>query len=230
MRCMRGSPKPLKTHFQTLRKCSQRCSRVTAGNRRIEKAAQLWGKAGRRSLERSALIEAVSDSSVPSTRAATFTLDSCTAPRQIKLQSGATQSTPPYQRTCCFGSKLRRQWSAHGGSLNQLEALGDLPKIHCCGSSVLFGLVTDHFVAFDGNAYPRTCNAISSPCGQEVRTCPSHDRASHQWPYPCSRPEPSRKAKCISIGPSRCTFLPSTFHWPRVLAKMLGCRHWLFGH
>src|SRR5438477_5997126 len=52
------SRKPLRANSRRSPRTSRSCWRVTAEAGLIEKAAGLWGKAGQRSLERSALVEA----------------------------------------------------------------------------------------------------------------------------------------------------------------------------
>ena len=66
----------------------------------IEKAAGLWGKAGQRSLERSALVEAAAQLTRALDQIATLPATPSLRREQIKLQVGLIKRSDPRQRLC----------------------------------------------------------------------------------------------------------------------------------
>ena len=66
----------------------------------IEKAASLWGKAGQRSLERSALVEAAEQLTRALDQIATLPATPALRREQIKLQVGADKRSDACQRLC----------------------------------------------------------------------------------------------------------------------------------
>ena len=71
----------------------------------IEKAAGLWGKAGQRSLERSALVEAVEQFTRALDQIATLPTTPALRREQIKLQVAPHNPTHPRQRLCRAGNQ-----------------------------------------------------------------------------------------------------------------------------
>ena len=71
----------------------------------IEKAAGLWGKAGQRSLERSALVEAVEQLTRALDQIATLPGYARAAPRADQASGRAHNPTHPCQRVCCAGNQ-----------------------------------------------------------------------------------------------------------------------------
>ena len=71
----------------------------------IEKAVGLWGKAGQRSLERSALVEAVEQLTRALAQIATLPATPALRREQIKLQVALHNPTAPCQRVCCAGNQ-----------------------------------------------------------------------------------------------------------------------------
>ena len=74
----------------------------------IEKAASLWGKAGQRSLARSALVEAVSNSRRALDQIAILPATPALRREEIKLQVALITPAHPCQRICCAGNKSGR--------------------------------------------------------------------------------------------------------------------------
>ena len=95
----------------------------------IEKAASLWGKAGQRSLERSALVEAVAQFTRALDQIATLPArPRCAASRSsFRSRYNAAHAR---QRLC----GARNQSGCGAGTLliEQAEAPESLPKTHCC--------------------------------------------------------------------------------------------------
>ena len=71
----------------------------------IEKAAGLWGKAGQRSLERSALVEAVEQLTRALDQIATLARHACAASRADQASGRAHNATYARQRICCAGNQ-----------------------------------------------------------------------------------------------------------------------------
>ena len=80
----------------------------------IEKAASLWGKAGQRSLERSALVEAVAQLTRALDQIATLPATPALRREQIKLQVALI--TPSCMSKGMVRQKPKRRWSGHACS------------------------------------------------------------------------------------------------------------------
>ena len=91
----------------------------------IEKAASLWGKAGQRSLARSALVEAAAQLSRGLDQIAALPATPALRREQIRLQVALIKPTHPCQRACRAGNKA----AAEQQRLLQAEALGEPPTI-----------------------------------------------------------------------------------------------------
>jgi predicted ATPase len=115
----------------------------------IEKAAGLWGKAGQRSLERSALVEAVEQLARALAQIATQPGKPALRREQIKLQVGlmnALMSTKgqaaPETRAAAERAHLL---------IENAEALGEPPEDPLLLFSVLWGFWVENLVAFNGD-------------------------------------------------------------------------------
>ena len=115
----------------------------------IEKAAALWGKAGLRSLERSALVEAVEQLARALAQIATQPGTPALRREQIKLQVGlmhALMSTKgqaaPETRAAAERARLL---------IENAEALGEPPEDPLLLFSVLWGFWVENLVAFNGD-------------------------------------------------------------------------------
>ena len=71
----------------------------------IEKAASLWGKAGQRSLERSALVEAAEQFTRALAQIASVARHARAAPRADQASGRAHNPADPCQRICCAGNQ-----------------------------------------------------------------------------------------------------------------------------
>ena len=116
----------------------------------IEKAAGLWGRAGERSLSRSALVEAA----VQLTRAVTqiASLPSTTNLRreQIKFQVGLTTALMHTKGYASPDTKASLEQARV--LIERVEALGEPPEDSLLLFSVLYGFWAANFVAFNGDA------------------------------------------------------------------------------
>ena len=116
----------------------------------IEKAAGLWGKAGQRSLDRSALIEAVAQLGKALGQIATLPGSGKLRREQIKLQvalANALMHVKGYAAPDTNAAVER----AHT-FIERAEALGEPPEDPLMLFSILHGFWLANFVAFNGNA------------------------------------------------------------------------------
>ena len=106
MRCTLALPKLSKASFPDIAEnqpeiLARHCTEAGL----IEKAAGLWGKAGQRSLERSALVEAVEQFTRALDQIASLPGTSALRREQIKLQVALINDSPSHQRTCRTGNQ-----------------------------------------------------------------------------------------------------------------------------
>ena len=115
----------------------------------IEKAAGLWGKAGQRSLERSALVEAGPSSPAPLTDR-DLARHAGAASRADQASGRAHERSYAYQRLC----GPRNQGGCRASPrllIEQAEALGEPPEDPLLLFSVLYGFWVANYVAFNGD-------------------------------------------------------------------------------
>jgi predicted ATPase len=115
----------------------------------IEKAASLWGKAGQRSLERSALVEAVEQLTRALDQIANLPRAPAVRRQEIKLQVALITSlihvkgyAAPETKAAVERARLL---------IEQAEALGDTTEDPLLLLSVLYGHWAANFVAFNGH-------------------------------------------------------------------------------
>ena len=114
----------------------------------IEKAAGLWGKAGQRSLERSALVEAVAQSHALSTRSRPCPL----RPRCVAKRSTFRSRSNPLMHVKGYAAPETKAPLERARLLiEQAEALGEPPEDPLLLFSVLYGIWVANFVAFNGD-------------------------------------------------------------------------------
>jgi tetratricopeptide (TPR) repeat protein len=116
----------------------------------IEKAAGLWGKAGQRSLERSALVEAVAQITHGLDQIAT--LPSTPALRREKIKLQVTLITPIMHVKGYAAPETKAAAEQARLLIDQAEALGEPPKDPLLLFSVLYGVWVANIVAFNGDA------------------------------------------------------------------------------
>ena len=115
----------------------------------IEKAATLWGKAGQRSLERSALAEAVEQFKRALAQIATLTATPALRREQIKLQVALI--TPLMYVKGYAAPESRGAIQRARQLIEQAEALGEPPPDPLLLYSVLYGLWAINYVASNGD-------------------------------------------------------------------------------
>jgi predicted ATPase len=115
----------------------------------IEKAAGLWGKAGLRSLERSALVEAAEQLARALDRIATLPSTPALRRNQIKLQ--VARITPLLHIKGYAARETREAAERTFQLIERAEALGEHPEDPLLLFSVLYAVWTSNYVAFNGD-------------------------------------------------------------------------------
>jgi class 3 adenylate cyclase/predicted ATPase len=115
----------------------------------IEKAALLWGRAGQRSLERSALVEAAEQFARALGQIATLTGTPALRREQIKFQVGLASALMPMKGHAA--SETRAAFDRARLLIEQAEALGEPPEDPLLLFSVLYGFYVASWSAFDGD-------------------------------------------------------------------------------
>ena len=116
----------------------------------IEKAAGLWGKAGQRSLARSALVEAAAQLTRALEQIATLPGTPALRREQIKLQVALI--TPLMHVKGYAAAETRAAVEQARSLIEQAEALGEPPEDPLLLFSVLWAFWVANFVAFNGDA------------------------------------------------------------------------------
>ena len=115
----------------------------------IEKAAGLWGKAGQRSLGRSAYVEAVEQLARALAQIATLPATSALRRDQIKLQVALITPLMHVKGYAALETKAAAEQARR--LIEQAEALGEPPEDPLLPFSVLYGFWGVTHVAFNGN-------------------------------------------------------------------------------
>ena len=115
----------------------------------MEKAAGLWGKAGQRSLERSALVEASAQMTRSLGQIAVLSPSPATRREQIKIQIALIHPLIHVKGYAAPETKAAVE-RAHL-LIQQAEALGEAPEDPLLLFSVLYGSWAVNFVAFNAN-------------------------------------------------------------------------------
>jgi class 3 adenylate cyclase/tetratricopeptide (TPR) repeat protein len=115
----------------------------------IEKAAGLWGKAGRRSLERSALVEATAQLNRALAQIATLPATAALRREQIKLQVALI--TPLMHVKGYAAAETMAAAEQARLLIEQAEALGEPPDDPLLLFSILFSFWGASYVAFNGD-------------------------------------------------------------------------------
>jgi predicted ATPase len=116
----------------------------------IEKAAGLWGKAGQRSLDRSALAEAAEQFTRALGQMATLPTTPMLRREQIKLQVALANAQMHTKGYAALDTKASLDQARL--LIEQAEALGEPPEDPLLLFSVLYGIWAANYVAFNGDA------------------------------------------------------------------------------
>jgi predicted ATPase/class 3 adenylate cyclase len=115
----------------------------------VEQAVHLWGKAGQRSLERSALVEAIEQFNRALDLIATLPSTPALRREAIKLQVALIT---PLLSVKGFGAPDTKVAAERARLLiEQAEALGEPPEDPLLSCAVLYGLCTSNYMAFNGD-------------------------------------------------------------------------------
>jgi predicted ATPase len=117
----------------------------------IEKAANLWGKAGQQSLERSALVEAAEQLTRALDQIATLPGTPALRREQIKLQ--AALITPLIHVKGYAAPETTAAAERARLLIEQAETLGEPPEDPLLLFSALYGIWIASYVAFDGDSW-----------------------------------------------------------------------------
>jgi class 3 adenylate cyclase/predicted ATPase len=115
----------------------------------IEKAADLWGKAGQRSLERSALAEAAEQLTRALDQIATLPSTPALRREQIRLQAALANALMHVKGHAAPETRAAEERARL--LIEQAEALGEPPEDPLLLFSVLYGFWVANFVAFNGD-------------------------------------------------------------------------------
>jgi predicted ATPase len=116
----------------------------------IEKAAGLWGKAGQRSLERSALVEAAEQLKRALDQIATLPATAALRRKQIELQVALITPLIHVKGYAALETKAAGERARL--LIEQAEALGEPPEDQLLLFSVLYGFWAANYIAFNGDA------------------------------------------------------------------------------
>ena len=145
------SPKPSKSQFAEIAESQpELLARHCTEAGLIEKAAGLWGKAGQRSLARSALVEAAEQLTRALDQIATLPATPALRREQIKLQVALI--TPLIHVKGYAAPETKAAAERARLLIEQAEALGEPPEDPLLLFSVLYGFWVANFVAFNGDA------------------------------------------------------------------------------
>jgi len=136
----------------------------------IERAASLWGKAGQRSLERSALSEAAEQLRYALSQFATLPTTPASRREQIKLQvalANALMHTKGYAAT-----ETKASFDQARLLIEQAEAVGEPAEDPLLLYSILYGFFIRNFIAFDGNAASALARQFLALAEQQNATVP----------------------------------------------------------
>ena len=198
----------------------------------IEKAAGLWGKAGQRSLARSALVEAVEQLTRALDQIAALPATPALRREQIKLQVALI--TPLIHVKGYAAPETKAAAERARLLIEQAEALGEPPEDPLLLFSVLYGFWVANY---RGVQRRRWCASLRRSSWRSPRSKGRQSRSWSgiaSWVLPCCVRATSRKAERITIKRSRFTILPNIVRWRRDLAKTSGWQscatgRWLCG-
>ena len=142
----------------------------------IEKAAGLWGKAGQRSLARSALVEAAAQFTRALEQIATLPGTPALRREQIKLQVALI--TPLIHVKGYAAAETKAAAEQARLLIEQAEALGEPPEDPLLLFSVLYGFWVSELCGLQWRCLSRSRGAVPGARGEAKGDSPAHDRAS----------------------------------------------------
>jgi class 3 adenylate cyclase/tetratricopeptide (TPR) repeat protein len=136
----------------------------------IEKAAGFWGKAGQRSLERSALVEAVAHLTRALEQIATLPPSPIVRRDQIKLQSALI--TPLIHVKGYVAPETKAAAEQAKLLIEQAEARGETPEDPLMWYLVLYGFAAGYFVGFNGDVLRKLAEELITRAEKQGATAP----------------------------------------------------------
>ena len=136
----------------------------------IEKAASLWGKAGQRSLERSALVEAAEQLTRALDQIATLPATPALRREQIKLQVALINALIHVKGYAAPETKAAVEQARL--LIEQAEALGEPPEDPLLLFSVLYGLLGRELCSVQWRRDARACSAVLGARREAGATAP----------------------------------------------------------
>ena len=136
----------------------------------IEKAAGLWGKAGQRSLARSALIEAATQLTRALDQIATLPATPALRREQIKVQVALI--TPLMHTKGHAAPETRASLDQARSLIERAEALGEPPEDPLVLFSVLYGFWVASYIAFNGDVMRELATQFLALAEKQSATVP----------------------------------------------------------
>jgi class 3 adenylate cyclase/predicted ATPase len=136
----------------------------------IEKAARLWGKAGQRSAQRSALVEAIQQITLALDQIATLPATPALRREEIKLQVALISPLLPVKGYAAQETKAAVERARL--LIEQAEALGEPPEDPLLLFSVLYGFWVANYVAFNGDVMRELAAEFLTLAGKQRATAP----------------------------------------------------------
>ncbi|MGA7600794.1 MAG: AAA family ATPase, partial [Pseudolabrys sp.] len=136
----------------------------------IEKAASLWGKAGQRSLARSALAEAAEQLTRALDQIATLPGTPVVRGEQIKLQVALVNALMHVKGYAAPEPKAAAEQARQ--YIERAEALGESPEDPLLLFSVLYGVWAANYVAFDGDVTRDLASQFMALAEKQGQTVP----------------------------------------------------------
>ena len=164
-----------------------------------EAAIEWWGKAGQRSLERSALVEAAEQITRALNLIATLPGSAALRREQIKLQVALI--TPLIHVKGYAAPETKAAEERARLLIEQAEALGEPLDDPLLLFSVLYGVWVANSVAFHGDKVRELAAQFLTLAEKQRRDGPAHDRASHDGLFladdrrPSGKPDTSRSGR-----------------------------------
>ena len=187
----------------------------------IEKAAGLWGKAGLRSLERSALLEAEAQLTRALAQIEALPTTPALRREQIELQvafANALIHTKGYA-----ASETKMAFDQARALIERAEALGEPPEDPLLIFSLLYGVWAANFVAFNGHLLCELSAqflALAEKQGATIPLVVGHRLMGIALVWTGD----IEKAERTTIRASCFTILPYIARWRRDLGKTPGCQ------
>ena len=174
-RCIPASRKPSKHNSPRSLRPSRSCWRVTALRLGWSQRLRAYGpKPGQRSVERSALVEAVEQLTRALNQIEALPIDPASRREQIKLQIALL--TPLIHVKGYAAQETKAAVERAHLLIEQTEALDGTPEDPLLLFSVLYASSVAHQIAFNGDALRESCGAVPSP----RREGTSHN-TDHDW-------------------------------------------------